>query len=198
MKTVLLLCLLAAACAPAHLSDRAPRPRVASPDLARAFGGATDEVATRSLGNWIAKNHNSGPSEPLPGYHVTWHPGGPGIFAPGYFDRLEPARRFNVSGLQHHRADGSGVPLVGFRENRGRELIEKWYPPEGITRAVTAVAIPGSAGNVEIRLIERMRTEVLTVSGKPQPLAADFTVPFTALSEKTGPLQSSGIPPWSA
>ena len=193
MKAVLFFCLLVAACAPARLSDRDPRPRVVSPDLARAFGGATDEVATRSLGNWIAKNHGNGPSEPLPGYHVTWHPGGPGIFAPGYFDRLAPAARFEVSGLQHHRAAGSGVPLVGFRENRGREPIEKWYPPEAITRAVTAVAIPGSANNVEIRLIDRMRTETLTVGGKREALAADFTVPFTALLERTGPLNSSGI-----
>jgi pimeloyl-ACP methyl ester carboxylesterase len=193
VKAVLTICLFVAACAPARLSDRDPRPRIVSPDLARAFGGATDEAATRSLGNWIAKNPGTGPSEPLPGYHVTWHPGGPGIYAPGYFDRLEPAGRFDVSGLQHHRVDGIGVPLMGFRENRGRDPVEKWYPPEGITRAVTAVAIPGSAGNVEIRLIDPMRAETLTVRGKHQPLAADFTVPFAALLEKAGPLQTSGF-----
>ncbi len=92
-----------------------------------------------------------------------------------------------------HRQAGIGVPLAGFRENRGREVVEMWYPPEGITRAVTAVAIPGTRGNVEIRLIDRMRAETLTVQGKHQPLAADFTVPFTTRLEKTGPLQSSGF-----
>lgn len=57
-------------------------------------------------------------------------------------------------------------------------------PPEGITRAVTAVAIPGSAGNVEIRLIDPMRRETLTAGGKREVPAGDFTVPFTALLEK--------------
>ncbi len=194
MKAVLVLCLFVAACAPARLERLSDRnPSIVSSDLARAFGGATDEAATRSLGKWIAKGHGGVPPESPPGYRVTWHPGGPGIFAPGYFDRLEPASSYHVRGLKHHRAEGIGVPLVGFRENRGREAVEKWYPPEGITRAVTAVAIPGSKGNVEIRLIDRMRTETLTIQGKPRQLAADFTVPFTALLEKTGPLQSSGF-----
>ncbi|MES2920515.1 MAG: alpha/beta hydrolase [Verrucomicrobiota bacterium] len=194
MKAVLVLCLFVAACAPARLKRLPARnPPIVSSDLARAFGGSTDEAATRSLGQWIGKNHGKGPSEALPGYNVSWHPGGPGIFAPQYFDRLEPASRYEVSGLEHHRAEGIGVPLVGFRENRGSEAVEKWYPPEGITRAVTAVAIPGPRGNVEIRLIDRMRAENLAVAEKRQPLAADFTVPFTTLLEKTGPLHSSGF-----
>lgn len=159
----------------------------------RAFGGATDEAASRSLGKWIEQSQGSIPPVSPPGYHVTWHPGGPGIFAHGYFDRLEPASRYQVRGLKHHRADGIGVPLVGFRENRGRDPVEKWYPPEGITRAVTAVAIPGSRGNVEIRLLDRMRSNTLTEKEKHPPLAADFTVPFTTLLEKTGPLHSSGF-----
>ena len=61
------------------------------------------------------------------------------------------------------------------------------------TPAVTAVVIPGSAGNVEIRLIDPMRCETLTAGGKREAPAGDFTVPFTALLEKTGPLNSSGL-----
>jgi pimeloyl-ACP methyl ester carboxylesterase len=162
-------------------------------DLARAFAGATDEAASRSLGRWIEKNHGPSPPESPPGYHVTYHSGDGGIFPPDYFDRLEPADQYEVRGLKHHRIEGIGVPLVGFRKNTGREAIEKWYPPEGITRAVTAVAIPGSSGNVEIRLIDRTRTDTLTVGGRSHLLAADFTVPFTTLLEKAGTLYSSGF-----
>ncbi len=195
MKPILIACLFLAACAPAklvRLSTSSTRSSAGSSDFVRAFAGATDEAAIRSLGQWIAKNHgNLSPDSP-PGYRVPWHPGGPGIFPPRYFDRLEPAGTFKVRGLEHHRMDGTGVPLAGYRENRGRETIEKWYPPEGITRAVTAVAIYGPEGAVEIRLIDRMRTDTVTLAGKRQPLAPDFTVPFTTLLEKTGPLQSSG------
>ncbi|MBK1815535.1 alpha/beta hydrolase [Luteolibacter yonseiensis] len=198
MKPFLVLCLFLAACAPARLerlSDRNNRSSFVSTDLARAFDGADDEAASRSLGKWIARNARGGAADSVPGYHVTWHPGGPGIFAPDYFDRIEPASRYEVNGLKHHRVDGIGVALAGFRENRGRTAVEKWYPPEGITRAVTAVAIPGPSRNgvrsVEIRLIDRMRTE--TFGKNRATLATDFTVPFTTLLEKTGPLQTSGF-----
>lgn len=198
MKPLFVFCLFLTACAPARLerlSDRVSRSPFVSTDLARAFDGANDEAANRSLGKWIARNDSGSAPKSLPGYRITWHPGGPGIFSPDYFDRLEPATRYEVSGLKHHRIEGVGVALVGFRENRGRAAVEKWYPPEGITRAVTAVAIPGPSRNglrsVEIRLIDRMHTE--TFGTKHETLAADFTVPFTTLLEKTGPLQTSGF-----
>lgn len=198
MKSLFFFCLFLTACAPARLerlSDRGNRSSYVSNDLARAFDGADDEAALRSLGKWIAGNATGGKPDSVPGYRITWHPGGPGIFAPDYFDRIEPASRYEVRGLKHHRLTGIGVPLVGFRENRNREAVEKWYPPEGITRAVTAVAIPGASRNgvrsVEIRLIDRMRTE--TFGKNRATLAADFTVPFTTLLEKTGPLQTSGF-----
>jgi pimeloyl-ACP methyl ester carboxylesterase len=196
LKVVLVLCLLLAACAPARLqrvSARGYQSPANTTDLARAFRGETDEAANRSLGRWIEKNHASTSPSPPPGFRVSFHPGGPGVFAPSYFDRLESVDRYRVQGLNHHLADGIGIPMVGFRENRGREPVEKWYPPEGITRAVTAVAIPGPSGKVEIRLIDRMRTETVMIGGKRQPLAADFTVPFTRLLEKTGPLLAAGF-----
>ena len=195
-KFVFILCLFLAACAPARLQRVSVRELHSTPnasDLGRALGGATDEAAHRSLGSWIEKNHASSPPASPHGFRVRFHPDGPGIFAPRYFDRLEPVTHFGVNGLRHHRVVGIGVPMVGYRENRGRDAVEKWYPPEGITRAVTAVAIPGPAGNVEIRLIDRMHTETVTIGGKRQPLAGDFTVPFTTLLEKTGSLLVSGF-----
>lgn len=198
IKLVFILCLLPVACIPARLQPASDRVRQSvaisdNSDLRRAFGGATDEAAALSLGKWVEKNHaNDSPSSP-PGFRVAFHPGGPGIFAPQYFDRLEPAAHYKVDGLKHHRVDGIGTPMVGYRENRGRDTIEKWYPPEGITRAVTAVAVPGASGKVEVRLIDRMHAETATISGKRQTLAGDFTVPFTTLLEKTAPLQLSGF-----
>jgi pimeloyl-ACP methyl ester carboxylesterase len=196
VKIILILCLILVACVPASLRQ-VPQvhtnPAIHSADLNRALSGATDNAAMRSLGQWIESNHDHTPIQSPPDFTVRFHPGAEGIFAPDYFNRLEFSGRFDPRGLTHHRQAGIGVPLAGFRENRGRELVEKWYPPEGITRAVTAVAIPGKSGQVEIRLIDRMHTDSIKIGGKKQTLAADFTVPFTRLLEKTGPLKASGI-----
>lgn len=175
-------------------------------DLARAFNGANDEAAMRSLGSWISRIHRNGDSSgPIevgmaasgPRYSVRFRHDGPDIFAPHYFDRIELAARYGIEGLKHHRKGGVGVPLVGFRENRGRDPIEKWYPPEGIVRAVTAVAIAGPSRDgvrqVEVCLINRLRSDSWMLAGKRQPLAADFTVPWAALLERTGSLQATGF-----
>lgn len=200
MRAAVFLCLLLAACAPARL-ERLHVPRGHSSyqqqDLARAFDGANDPAAKKALGRWLTLEGPAKSQTPLPGYNVTFHPGGPGIYAPDYFDKLEVASDYRVLGLKDHHTDATGVPLSGFRANTGRSKIEKWYPPEGITRAVTAVAVPGKtvAGirQTEIRLIDRNRTESMAIRGKRETLSANFTVPFAALLENTGPLQGAGI-----
>jgi pimeloyl-ACP methyl ester carboxylesterase len=196
MKPLLVLFLLVTACAPARLqrlSEKGNRFSISETDLARAFDGANDQAATQSLGKWIAGNIAEIPPVSPTGHRVTWHPGKNGIFSPDYFDRIEPANHYQVRGLKHHLQEGAGVAMIGIRENKNRDAVEKWYPPEAICRAVTAVAIPKKQGSVEIRLIDRMRTESVTLAGKRQPLAADFTVPFTTLLEKTGPLLATGF-----
>lgn len=197
MKSALaVLCLAVAACGPARL-ERAKLPRTSAAatqvDLARALDGAEDPAAERALGNWIA-DHSKETSPPLPaGYRVSFARTGEGVFPPEYFDKLEPAFRYRVTGLKEHRVDGLGVAMAGTRENRHTLPIERWYPPEEITRAVTAVVVPGGTNGgtrqVEIRLLDRMRVE--SVKGKP--LAADFTMPFAGLLQKAGPLQTSGF-----
>ncbi|HEY5894931.1 MAG TPA: alpha/beta hydrolase [Chthoniobacterales bacterium] len=207
--TIAVIGLVVSACTPARLArlpDLGSRPRVVMTDLTRAFEGANDQAAMRSLGTWIGKVRRNGESAgPIsvgsqangPRFSVRFRPGGPDTFAPEYFDRIEPAFRYTTEGLKHHREEGTGVPLVGFRENRNRNPIEKWYPPEGIVRAVTAVAIPGpnrdGVRQVEVCLINRLHTDSWMIAGKRQQLAADFTVPWVALLERTGPLQTTGF-----
>ncbi len=200
VKTILILSLFLTSCAPVHL-ERSSKVRVHGhsdrADLARALDGATDDAAARSLGRWIERSHGRNGSMALPSHRVSYHPGGPGVFPPDYFNRLEYAADYQVRGLHEHRESGTGIPMVGIRDNQNRLAVEKWYPPEAITRAVTAVAIPGKsiAGvkSVEIRLIDRLHSETIALHGKREPLAADFTVPFGALLAKTGPLQGTGI-----
>lgn len=206
---ITVLSLAVGACVPARLALVAgpeSRSSVVVTDLERAFEGDNDHAALRSLGHWIEKAHASrtgdgpiqvGSAGSGPRYSIQFRPAGPGVFAPEYFDRIEPADRYIVEGLKHHREGGIGVPLVGFRANKGRSPIEKWYPPEGIVRAITAVAIPGPRRNgvrqVEVLLIDRLHTDSWTVAGKSHPLAADFTVPWASLLERTGPLGATSF-----
>jgi len=200
---VLIFSFVVAACVPAkleRLSERTFRHVDSATDLERALDGANDEAAKRSLGRWIEKMRSEGKLHGTlhEGRHrVRIHPGGKGIDNPTYFDRLEPADRYEVTGLQHHRVEGIGVPMTGFRENKGSDPIEKWYPPEAITRAITAVAIPGpkrhDTREVEIRFYDRLKTETVTVGGKRQVLAADFTVPWAALLQNARGLARTSI-----
>jgi len=194
----ILLALAVAACAPARLeriSERRFHATSTHSDLHRAFDGANDPAAKHALGDWLQSAPRSGSS--VDGYLIRFHPGGDGMFSPTYFDRLEPASHYEVSGLNHHQVDGIGVPLIGTRENRHQQPVERWYPPEVITRAVTAVVVPGpmkgGQRTVEIRLYDRLKTETAALGRKQQTLAADFTVPFAALLERARPLARSGI-----
>ncbi|WP_035608231.1 alpha/beta hydrolase [Haloferula sp. BvORR071] len=201
-----ILSLAVTACVPAKLERlvekrRAPHTAVETDeDLARAFDGASDEAATRCLGRWIEEQYAKGVTAAavqVGSHRVHFHPGGEGIFAPGYFDKLECVDHFRVVGLKDHHIDGVGAVMTGHRENKHTEPVEQWYPPEAITRAVTAVAVPGAPRGgireVEIRLYNRMKTESVVLAAKRQTLAADFTVPFASLLANTRSLARSGL-----
>jgi pimeloyl-ACP methyl ester carboxylesterase len=203
---VLAIGLAVAACAPARLErvvekTRNPHPAAETDaDLARAFEGADDATATRRLGRWIEELHARGEARgvvQVGGHRVRFHPGGDGIFAASYFDKLECADHYRVLGLKHHHTGGAGVAMTGHRENKHTESIEQWYPPEGIARVVTAVAVPGAkrgrVRQVEIRLYNRMKTETVVLAGKRRTLAADFTVSFAGLLANTRALARSGL-----
>jgi triacylglycerol esterase/lipase EstA (alpha/beta hydrolase family) len=102
-----------------------------------------------------------------------------------YFDELLPAEDYEVRGpLRRHIRDGRGVPLIGIRQNIGRERIEALYPPEAITRPVTAIFKIGPGHTVDVALRNPVRDE---------SLAADFTAPFAQLLSHTGALQATAV-----
>ncbi|MEM7144931.1 MAG: hypothetical protein AAF591_07325 [Verrucomicrobiota bacterium] len=117
--------------------------------------------------------------------------------APGYtldyFDEISPAVDYEVKKISHHRRAGYGAPLVALRENRGQEAIEAYFPPEAITRPLTAVVeTTPTAGDrpqqVEIRLLCPLRHDTVSHHGKQVPVAADFSVPWAGLLSRTGEL----------
>jgi pimeloyl-ACP methyl ester carboxylesterase len=108
-----------------------------------------------------------------------------GDWALTYFDELLPAEDYEVRGPIHrHTREGRGVPLVGIRQNTRREPIEALYPPEAITRAVTAIFQTGPGNAVTVGLRNPLRDE---------SLAADFTAPFVQLLSLAGPLQATSV-----
>lgn len=122
-----------------------------------------------------------------------------GTYALDYFDELDPAADFEVRKLKHHMRAGVGVPLLALRENCGRERLEAHYPPEVISRPVTAVLLADQVGGgraaraggvreVRIDLLCPLAHERVQVKGRPELLAADLTVPWAAALARTGKL----------
>ena len=117
-----------------------------------------------------------------------------GGFPLTYFDRITPAVDYRVKRIEHHRREGFGAPLVALRENRHQEPIEIHYPPEAITRPITAVIRPGSVVDgvtrVDIDLLCPLTTSTATdAEGRTRELAADFSVPWAALLARAGNLK---------
>ncbi len=96
-----------------------------------------------------------------------------GDYPQGYFDSLVPAEDFEIVGFKdRHTRPGKGIPLVGHRQNRHREEVENYYPPEGICRPVTAVFQPGPGKTLHLTLADPTQRDYL---------ATDFTAPLSSL-----------------
>ncbi len=130
-------------------------------------------------------------------YRVVFEPCGEGSYTLDYFDEILPAEDFEVRNLTHHRRRGAGAPLAALRENRSREPIERYYPPESISRPLTALIRPGPSSkavrDVYIQLLCPLYHDSVEIDGRHLPLAADFSVPWAALLGRTGELHRSRI-----
>lgn len=160
--------------------DPADTPRVLDLIAADPEGAATQAERRRFLRAW---NDHDQPADIQLG---DWRLIVEGDYAPGYFESLLPAEEFEVKGFTHrHTRPGRGIALVGHRDNKGREPVEQFYPPEGICRPVTAVFEPAQKGKVmRLRLLDSMKRE---------SLAADFSAPFASLQSRVQTLQRMGL-----
>jgi len=116
-------------------------------------------------------------------------------YLPAYFDNISPADFYQVKKLEHHRRAGVGAPLLAVRENLGRAAIERYYPPEAITRGITAVIHPrrvqGGVRELEIELLCSLYHEHIVLEGRRRELAADHSVALAAVLERAGDLSRS-------
>lgn len=136
------------------------------------------------------------PSGDVLRYEVEFS-GSHGSYPFTYFDYLSPAVDFKVKKIPHYQTEGHGAPLVALRENSKREPIESYYPPEAITRAITAVIKPGEkkegVQKVQIELFCPLLVQEVSVDGKSVPLATDLTVPWAALLARAKDLERSRV-----
>lgn len=114
-----------------------------------------------------------------------------------YFDEIHSASDYKVSRIEHHQREGVGAPLLALRENKHRERIENYYPPEVIARPLTAVLEAdrprGQVQKVRIQLLCPMTYDMVLHNGRRQPLAADFSMPWAAALARAGQLRQSAI-----
>ncbi|MEL7086889.1 MAG: alpha/beta fold hydrolase [Planctomycetota bacterium] len=144
---------------------------------------------------------------------VTFSDRAPVWADPAYFDRFTPAADLRIEGLrEHHVQPGVGAALIGFRDNNADEdlPLQDYYPPEGITRPITAVLFfdqpdrprlvlydPRQIGTVELLpppSPERLDSALpFTRDPVELPLAADFTAPYADLLSRTQELAALGF-----
>ena len=90
-------------------------------------------------------------------YRIQFLAGGHAGYPLSYFDSISPAVDYEIEKLAHHRRKGYGAPLVALRENRLRDPLERFYPPEAITRPLTAVIEDrgrrGGQRNIRVELL---------------------------------------------
>jgi len=162
-----------------------------------------DSHAMHALAHFVERWHRTAPhreNEIVEGgeyrYRVSFG-GSHGPYPLQYFDEITPALDFKVKKLQHHRKPGVGAPLVALRENRKREPIESYYPPEAITRPITAVihkgALRGGVQDLRIELICPLGSRQIMLDGEKRELAVDFSVPWAALIERAASLKRSQL-----
>ena len=130
-------------------------------------------------------------------YRVIFESSAFGAYPLSYFDEISLASDFEVQKLKHHQRAGVGTPLTALRENKHRVDIEKFYPPEAITRPLTALARFGPVKNgvqeVRISLLCPLVNSAVVVNGQTKTLAADFSVPWAALLARSGKLNQSRV-----
>lgn len=130
-------------------------------------------------------------------YQIEFLGQGPGAYPLAYFDKISPAEDYEIHKLEHHMRSGVGAPLVALRENRHSEPIETWFPPEVISRPLTALAeaypVHHGVQKVRIRLLCPLVNPSVYCHGKSWPLAADFSVPWAETLARSGKLNQSRI-----
>jgi pimeloyl-ACP methyl ester carboxylesterase len=150
---------------------------------------------------WKKHGYRSGHSFASPSggttYRVRLVNHASGEYGIDHFDELLPARHYRIRKITHHQRAGVGTPLVAIRENRHRETIEGYYPPEAITRPLTAVATTGpsrgAVREVTIQLLCPLANDRVKIDGQTIPLAADFSAPWAALLARSGELNRSAV-----
>lgn len=161
-------------------------------DSAHALGHAVERWRIdrgNALEGQVDPAHDSVSTKP---FRVRFDVAGASKYEPGYFDELSPAVDYKVKKIERITREGIGSPMRAVRENIGRVKSESFFPPEGITREVTAIVHPGSkrgrTWDLKIELACALDRETVRVSGRERPLAADFSVALASLLERSGDL----------
>lgn len=206
---LLLLSLTGCAIAPARVEHVGRREKRQLHELMTAALDTHDQKeASKALGRFVEQwcLQNKGGSEslkPAPAspnqvtYKVKFDQTPKGCYDLRYFDKISYAGDFVVEKMKHHMRAGVGAPMMAMRDNKGREPIERFYPPEAITRPLTALALPGAIKKdereVSIQLLCPLSNDSVLIDGKRQALAADFSVPWAATLERAAILNQQRV-----
>ncbi|MEM6459190.1 MAG: hypothetical protein AAF710_07340 [Planctomycetota bacterium] len=116
-------------------------------------------------------------------------------FDPADFDTYTPAADLRIVGLgTHHVTPGFGAPLIAARDTDPDEPADAHYPPEGVTRPLTATLVfPPAPALPRLTLHDPRQVRDVAAGDISLPLAADFSAPYAALLAETADLAALGF-----
>jgi len=86
---------------------------------------------------------------------------------------------------QRYTTPGFGVSLVGWQGPCHDRPICKLYPPDGVTRALTAWVEPGDDGVAQLVVTGTRKHPSITIGHRSVPLAADFSAAYAVLFDRS-------------
>lgn len=178
---------------------KAARPNEMHAIMQHALAAAGDDESAYGLGEFVKlwkRQKMPHQADIAPGeadregetYRVRFDAREAGVYSLDDFDDISGAYDFEIARLPLYSRPGIGVPLVGTRANRQAQPLDRFYPPELISRPITALATVGACRcgvrPVTIQLLHPARKTTMVCDGKRVPVAADFSVPWAVFLAK--------------
>jgi pimeloyl-ACP methyl ester carboxylesterase len=161
--------------------------------LEEIFDMSSADLASLLHRQNLPENRTLEIAAPLRTYHLGWKSGAKGILSSGFYDTLEPTSRMRVMGYaERNSRPGVGGSMVGFRAGTpARRAKDPFMPHTGYAVPLTST-VDLSESSAHVVLHDVLDQETVTVAGKLQPLAGDFTAAVATAAAAT-PGSSDGF-----
>ncbi len=162
-------------------------------DLEEIFNMSCADLASLLHRQKLPENRALRVAGPMRTYRLGWKKGAKGILSSAYYETLTPTSRMKIMGYaKRNSRPGVGGTLVGFRAGTEQRRAEDPFMPFTGYAVPLAATVRWSGASAQVILHDVFAQETVTVDGKSQPLAGDFTAAVATAAAAT-PGSSNGF-----